>query len=125
MTVKDIYENALALSHDLPQDNRHYEDFALPLFNLLCVEMFHYNNVARERNGLEKLAKPAKVESLEDENPLEWQYDEAVVYGFAAKLLTGAEHGLEGTFSQMYYAARDTALKAEAEQVVDVYASAD
>lgn len=125
MTVREIYDNALALSFDLPEDNRHSEEFAVPMFNLLCAEMFHYNNIAREKNGLESLTKPAKVESLEDENPLEWQYDEAVVYGFATKLLTGQEHGLEANFNQMYLALRDSAIKAEYEQVVDAYASAD
>lgn len=123
MKMNEIYKQVLALTLETPSDNEDYKDFVVPVFNLLSAELFHHNNIARERNGKLPLATPAKVYSLTDDNPLEWQFDAAAVYGLAAKLLTGDEHGLEGTFQQQYYALLADALKAQWEQVGDVYAS--
>lgn len=123
MTVQKIYEDALALTLETKTDNTDFEDFVVVHFNLLLQELFRHNNVARERNGREPLTSVPKVESREEENPYEWQFDSALVYGLAAKLLTADEHGLEGTYLQMYYAAVNSALMAQAEVVEDVYAA--
>ena len=123
MTVQEIYENMLALTLEKKTDNDDFEDFVVPHFNLLLQELFYHNNVARQRNGKEPLPVAPRVESREEENPYEWQFDSALVYGLAAKLLTADEHGLEGTYLQMYYAAVNAALPAQAEKVVDCYAA--
>lgn len=123
MTVQKIYEDALALTLETKTDNTDFEDFVVVHFNLLLQELFRHNNVARERNGKEPLTNVPRVESREEENPYEWQFDSALVYGLAAKLLTADEHGLEGTYLQMYYAAVNGALPAQAEVVEDVYAA--
>ena len=123
MTVQKIYEDALALTLETKTDNTDFEDFVVVHFNLLLQELFRHNNVARERNGREPLTAVPRVESREDANPYEWQFDSALVYGLAAKLLTADEHGLEGTYLQMYYAAVNSALTAQAEAVEDVYAA--
>ena len=123
MTVQNIYENSLALTLETKEDNTDFEEFVVVHFNLLLQELFVRNNIARQRNGKEMLAVAPKVESREDENPYEWQFDSALTYGLAAKLLTADEHGLEGTYLQMYYAAVNSALMAEFEKVEDVYAA--
>ena len=124
MTVNDIFENCLALGLELHGDNTDFDSFVVPHFNLLIAELQHYNNVARERNGKEKLASYPFVHSKEDESPFEEVLYSAVVYGLYAKLMLAdgdSEQG--GTYLQMYYAHRDAALKAEAEDVEDCYAA--
>lgn len=123
MTVQNIYENALALTLETKTDNTDFEDFVVVHFNLLLQELFRHNNVARERNGKEPLVSAPRVINRNDENPYEWQFDNALVYGLAAKLLTADEHGLENTYMQMYYGAVIDALPAQAESVRDVYAA--
>lgn len=123
MTVQKIYEDALALTLETKADNTDFEDFVLVHFNLLLAELFRHNNIARERNGKEPLAAAPRVSDKSEENPYEWQFDNAMVYGLAAKLLTADENGLEGTYLQMYYAAVNGALPAMEEKVVDVYAA--
>lgn len=123
MTVQTIYENMLALTVETTADNTDFEQFVVPHFNLLLHELFRHNNIARERNGKEPLSQPPVVERREEENPYEWQFNNALIYGLAAKLLTADEHGLEGTYLQLYYAAVNDALPAQAEAVEDVYAA--
>lgn len=123
MKVKDIYVNMLALTLETENDNTEYEEFVVPHFNLLLQELHYYNNVARKMNGKDTLPKTARVNSLDDENPFEWQLDVALAYGLAAKLLTAGEHGLEGVYQQMYYAALSNAFPVQSESVVDVYAA--
>lgn len=123
MKVQDIYEDVLALTLETEQDNGEFEQFAVGYFNILLRELFRHNNIARDRNGKERLTVPPSVTSLEDENPYEWQFDNAMIYGLAAKLLTADEHGLEGTYLQMYYAAVNGALPAQFEKVEDYYAA--
>ena len=115
MTVQTIYENMLALTVETAADNTDYEQFVVPHFNLLLQELFRHNNIARQRNGKEPLATVPKVAERKEENPYEWQFDNALIYGLAAKLLTADEHGLEGTYLQMYYAAVNDALPAQFE----------
>ena len=123
MTVQKIYVDMLALTLETKADNADFEDFVVPHFNLLLQELFYHNNIARQRNGKEPLTVVPRVESREEENPYEWQFDSALVYGLAAKLLTADEHGLEGTYLQLYYAAVNGALPAQEEKVVDCYAA--
>lgn len=123
MTVQNIYEDALALTLETKTDNTDFEDFVVVHFNLLLQELFRHNNIARQRNGKEPLEKTPRVTDRNEENPYEWQFDNALIYGLAAKLLTADEHGLEGTYMQMYYAAVNDALPAQFENVEDCYAA--
>lgn len=123
MTVNDIYTQAIAMALETPEENSEYEDFVIIHFNLLLQELFRHNNIARNRNGKEPLAVLPVVTSFEEENPYEWQYNQALVYGLAAKLFTAGEQGLEGTYQQLYYAAVNSALPAEWEQAEDFYAA--
>lgn len=123
MTVQEIYEGALALTLETTADNTDFEDFVVVHFNLLLQELFRHNNVARQRNGRKPLLSAPKVTSRSEENPYEWQFDSALVYGLAAKLLTADEHGLESTYLQMYYSAVNDALPAQFEDVEDAYAA--
>lgn len=123
MTVDKIYEDMLTLTLETKVDNTDFEEFVVPHFNLLLQELFRHNNIARERNGKEPLAVVPKVSGKNEENPYEWQFDSALVYGLAAKLLTADEHGLEGTYLQLYYAAVNGALPAQYEMVEDCYAA--
>lgn len=125
MTVQNIYEDALALTLETTTDNTDFEDFVLVHFNLLLQELFRHNNIARKRNGKEILEKAPRIADRTEENPYEWQFDNALVYGLAAKLLTADENGLEGTYLQMYYAAVNDALPAQLEDVEDCYAAGD
>ncbi len=123
MTVNDIYVKAVAMALETPEENSEYEDFAIIHLNLLLQELFRHNNVARERNGKEPLTTAPVVTAFEEENPYEWQFNNALVYGLAAKLFIASEQGLEGTYQQLYYAAVNSALPAEWEQVEDYYAA--
>lgn len=123
MTVDKIYEDMLALTLETKVDNTEFEDFVVPYFNILLRELFRHNNIARERNGKEPLPAVPRVASRSEENPYEWQFYNALVYGLAAKLLTADEHGLEGVYLQQYYAAVNDALPAQFEDVEDAYAA--
>lgn len=123
MTVQNIYEDALALTLETKTDNTDFEDFVVVHFNLLLQELFRHNNIARQRNGKEPLEKTPRVTDRNEENPYEWQFDNALVYGLAAKLLTADENGLEGIYMQMYTAAVNDALPAQFEDVEDCYAA--
>lgn len=123
MTVDKIYEDMLTLKLETKVDNTDFEDFVVPHFNLLLHELFRNNNIARERNGKEPLTAVPMVASRSEENPYEWQFYNALVYGLAAKLLTADEHGLEGVYLQQYYAAVNDALPAQFEDVEDAYAA--
>ena len=123
MTIDKIYEDMQALVLELPVDSSEYEDFVVPYFNILLRELFRHNNIARQRNGKDVLTQPPTVETREEENPYEWQFDNALIYGLAAKILTADEHGLEGVYLQQYYAAVNDALPAQFEDVEDAYAA--
>lgn len=123
MTVQNIYENALALTLETTVDNTDFEEFVIVHFNLLLQELFRNNNIARQRNGKEPLTQTPRIADREEENPYEWQFDNALVYGLAAKLLTADEHGLETVYMQMYNAAVNDALPAQFEAVEDYYAA--
>lgn len=123
MTIQEIYESMLAQTLEKPADNEEYEEFVVPYFNILLRELFRNNNIARQRNGKDVLYQPPTIAKRTEENPYEWQFDNALIYGLAAKLLTADEHGLEGTYMQMYYAAVNDALPAQFEAVEDVYAA--
>ena len=123
MKVQEIYENMLAQTLETTADNTEYEEFVVPHFNILLRELFKHNNIARERNGKPLLEQPPKVTDRNEENPYEWQFDNALIYGLAAKLLTAGEQGLESTYLQMYYAAIKDALPAQFEDVEDYYAT--
>ena len=123
MKVQEIYENVLALTLETAEENAEFEDFVVPHFNLLLQELFRNNNIARQRNGKPLLTQPPKVKNTEEENPYEWQFDNAMTYGLAAKLFTAGEQGLEGTYLQMYYTAVNDALPAQFEDVEDCYAA--
>ena len=123
MTVQNIYEDALALTLETTVDNTDFEEFVIVYFNLLLQELFRHNNIARQRNGKEPYAVAPRITDRSEENPYEWQLDNAFVYGLAAKQLTADEHGLEGAYMQMYYAAVNDALPAQFESVEDYYAA--
>lgn len=123
MTVQEIYENMLAQTLEKPEDNEEYEEFVVHYFNILLRELFRNNNIARQRNGKDVLYQPPSVKSRKEENPYEWQFDNALIYGLAAKLLTADENGLEGVYMQMYTAAVNDALPAQFEDVEDCYAA--
>ena len=123
MKVQEIYENVLTLTLEKIEDTEEYESFVVPHFNMLLHELFSINNIARQRNKKEVLTQPPRVADTDDENPYEWQLDNAVLYGLAAKLLTAGEQGLEGVYMQMYSAAVKDALPAQAENVEDCYAA--
>ena len=123
MTVREIYNSVLALTLETAADNQEYEEFVVPHFNLLLQELFRHNNVARQRNGKDVFTQPPKVADQSDANPYEWQFDNAVIYGLAAKLMTAGESDLAGTYLQMYYSAVNDALPAQIENVEDVYAA--
>ena len=121
MKLQEIYENTLALTLETPADNPDFGQFVVGYFNILLRELFCHNNIARKRNGKPPLAVVPVVSDKHDENPYEWQFDNALIYGLAAKLLTADEHGLEGTYLQLYYAAVNGALQAQQEEVEDCY----
>ena len=123
MKVQEIYENVIALTLEIPEEDTEFKEYVVPHFNLLLQELFVRNNIARQRNGKEPLAILPKIKTTEDENPFEWQFDAALIYGLAAKLFTAGENELANAYQQMYFNAVNGALPAEAEKVEDYYAA--
>lgn len=124
MTVNEIFKDCLALGLETSDDNGDFNGFILPHFNLLLAEMFHYNNIARERAGKDALESIPVVVSLEEENPYETVFNSAMVYGLFTKLMIAdGDTELAPTYLQLYYTHRDSALKAEYAEVTDYYES--
>ena len=122
MRVKDIYNDVLALTLETSTDNADFENFVVPHFNLVLADLFIYNNILRQRSGLERHTAPSRVRRIEDDVDYEDLLYAPMVYGLAAKLLTADENELASIYQQMYYSALDGCFTVESETVVDVYA---
>ena len=123
MKVREIYENMLTLTLESTAETEEYEGYIVPHFNLLLQELFTHNNIARQRNKKEVLTQPPIIVDENEENPYEWQLNNAITYGLAGKMLTAGDQDLAATYMQMYYAAINSALKAQFEDVEDCYAA--
>ena len=91
LNVKEIYENALALSISRADEEDSLEFYAVKLFNILLDEVNIYNNQLRVKKGKEPLEKSLYVESLDQQIDCEQELYAALSYGFAAKLLAAQE----------------------------------
>lgn len=69
------------------EESEEYKAFAVDIFNILLGECFEYNNQMREHKGKEKLISVPVVNALTEESPYEEEYNTALVYGMAGKLL--------------------------------------
>lgn len=87
MTVRQVYNIALALMAESASDAGDYEEQVIPLVNLMLPELWEINNSIRLAKGEERLEAFAQVSALADVIP----YEDIVLagvlpYGLAAKL---------------------------------------
>ena len=100
MKVKEIYENALALSLNRIDEEDGLEFFAVKMFNILMSEIKQYNNQLRIKKGKPNSEADIVIEKIEDNVDCEPELYAALSYGLAAKLLVAQEYVNLG---QMYY----------------------
>lgn len=88
MTVKECYEQAVAIIPEVPEDNVDMQKFAVPWCNILLAETISYENVYRRGKGLLELEAVPKVEKETDEIPFnENMVRAAFPYGMARWVL--------------------------------------
>lgn len=103
MKVKEIYENALALSISRTDDEDDLEFYAIKIMNIVLAEVFANNNQLRQKKGKEPLAEPARVNSTADETECEIELYAPLCYALAAKLLQAQEEtGLAAVYNNQY-----------------------
>ncbi len=88
MTVKECYEQAVAVIPEKPEDNVDMQKFAVTWCNLLLAETLPYENVYRKGKELPKLSSVPKVTGENEEIP----YNDTMVraafpYGMARWIL--------------------------------------
>lgn len=91
MKVKEIYENALALSISRIEEEDDMSFYAVKLFNILLAETKIYNDQLRIKKGKKAQESSVVIEDLEGEIDYEYELYAALSYGLAAKLLAAQE----------------------------------
>lgn len=91
MKVKEIYENALALSISRIDEEDDLSFYAVRLFNILLSETKLYNDQLRIKKGKNVQENAIVIESIDDEIDYENELYAAMSYGLAAKLLAAQE----------------------------------
>ena len=91
MKVKEIYENALALSISRMDEEDDLSFYAVKLFNILMGEVKIYNDQLRVKKGKKPMEESIVIDSLDAEIDCEAELYAALSYGFAAKLLAAQE----------------------------------
>lgn len=91
LNVKEIYENALALSISRADEEDSLDYYAVKLFNILLDEINIYNNQLRVKKGKKPLEKSLYIEKLDGQIDCEGELYAALSYGLAAKLLAAQE----------------------------------
>ncbi|MBQ6877959.1 MAG: hypothetical protein IJO22_06125 [Oscillospiraceae bacterium] len=88
MTVKECYEQAVAVIPEVPEDNTDMQKFAVTWCNILLAETFPYENAFRKGKGIPLLSEVPKVREETEEIP----YNDSMVraafpYGMARWVL--------------------------------------
>lgn len=91
MNVKEIYENALALSISRIEEEDDMSFYAIRLFNILLAETKIYNDQLRIKKGKKPQENAIVIDDLEGEIDYEYELYAALSYGLAAKLLAAQE----------------------------------
>ena len=87
MKVSEFLNRSLSLTMTSKDESEEYKEFAVDIFNILLGECFANNNQMREHKGKEKLSSVPVVNGLDEECPYEEEYNTALIYGMAGKLL--------------------------------------
>ena len=91
LKVKEIYENALALSISRIDEEDSVDFYAVKLFNILLSETNVYNNQLRLKKGKKTQENALVIENLDGEIDYENELYAAMSYGLAAKLMAAQE----------------------------------
>ena len=103
MNVKEIYENALALSISRTDEEENFDFYAVKLFNILLDEVKIYNDQLRVKKGKKPHTEALKVENMEGQIDCEAELYAALSYGLAAKLLAAQEdYNLATLYNNQY-----------------------
>ena len=103
MNVKEIYENALALSISRTDEEENLDFYAVKLFNILLDEVKIYNDQLRVKKGKKPLEAALNVRHMDGEIECEAELYAALSYGLAAKLLAAQEdYNLATLYNNQY-----------------------
>lgn len=103
MTVRDVYESALSLLGEFPEQESDEEKKALSLLNTLLADCFDVNNTLRVYGEKEILRDIPYKEGLED--TLEYEESlcrDALPYGLAALIILEDDANRAGFFDFRY-----------------------
>lgn len=124
MTVKECFENALALIPDLPEENQDLEKFAPVWCSILLAETVNHENIWRRANKIPEISAVPKVEKPGDEIPYNDELVRAAFpYGMARWIFRENED-IPGSheYYQLYAIALSEATPLEYAEVRDIYA---
>ena len=123
MKGKEIYEEALALLGQRPEDNELWDSLAPAWLNTVLAESYSTENTLRAFEKLEALEAPQRVKSLEEELEYHGRLRMALVNGLTAILWDeGHDRPKAMDYRQRFAAALLDAERVQPESVVDVYA---
>lgn len=112
-SVRDVYNTALALMAENPQDATDYEEQVVPLVNLMLWELHDINNILREWAGLKPLGSPQTVKTMDDILYLEAELTIGTLpYGLAAKLILDDDANKAAYFNEEYMEKKERNTKA-------------
>lgn len=103
MTAQEIYETALNLLGEFPEQDSENIKMALNLLNVLIADCFDINNTLRSYDGKEKL-REIPVRNSMDES-MEYEYilcRDALPYGLAALIILEDDTNRAGFFDFRY-----------------------
>lgn len=113
MTVRKVYQAALALMGDNEREAADYEPQVVPLVNMMLIELFDANNSVREQAGLERLTEIPQAQELNDDVAYDLRIAGGVLpYGLAAKLSLEDSPGKASYFNGEYMERRAQHAKA-------------
>ena len=124
MTGREVYSAALALLFETPYSaQEYYEQFALPVLNILLPELYSADCGLKQVRGKEPLAEPPQLSGLDQELPYEPELcQNALPYGLCAKLVyDDGEMNKVGYFQNLYVNAVNSLTQVLPHQIEDVY----
>lgn len=123
MTGAEIYKKAASFVFQNAEDAQDTEEFAADWLNAVLFEALPYENSLRRYGGLEELAAPPCLTSLDED--IDWHdviLYTALPYAIAAHIWRADDNNYRAnTYQQMYINALMETQKLFSEDIEDVY----
>lgn len=121
MTAKNLFDMAMGLLQE--DDTEEFEEFAIPMLNVILAETFYVNNSLRSAAGKNKLDDIPQIIDLNDELVYEnYLLLNAFPYGLAAKImLDDTDLNKMAFLHNQYVNAITTCSRVIASDIIDVY----